>query len=220
MFGATIVTDAVFAFFTAAVASRHCFRAENWSAVWYLLAAVSVISYTSNPIYVVFAALGSWVGALLKVGWENIEHDGVGDLEVESAYGGVKSHADIGLGRVDHLGRLHYEYAIECKTTKWTGEYEGPKGYQILQNAQQALGIGAPRFGVITWQMASSKAPRGQTYFETQDYRGRVDAELKRQRAALKPDMPMGDPQENWRCRLCRSMACDRSPKYMEQVPY
>jgi hypothetical protein len=31
VFGATIVTDAVF--LTAAVASRHCFRAANWNAV-------------------------------------------------------------------------------------------------------------------------------------------------------------------------------------------
>ena len=67
VFGATIVTDAVFVFFTAAVASRHRYRAANWSAVWYLLAAVSVISYTSNPVYVVFAVLGSWVVAYVPV---------------------------------------------------------------------------------------------------------------------------------------------------------
>jgi uncharacterized membrane protein YhaH (DUF805 family) len=77
VFGATIVTDAVFVFFTAAVASRHRFRAANWSAVWYLLAAVSVISYTSNPIYVVFAALGSWVGAYLSLTWLNRGEPGV-----------------------------------------------------------------------------------------------------------------------------------------------
>jgi hypothetical protein len=69
VFGATIVTDAVFVMFTAAVASRHRFRAANWSAVWYLLAAVSVISYTSNAIYVVFAAAGSWVGAYVSMTW-------------------------------------------------------------------------------------------------------------------------------------------------------
>jgi hypothetical protein len=164
--------------------------------------------------------LGSWIGALLKVGWEHLEHDGVGDLEVESAYGGVVSHADIGLGRVDHLGKLRYEYAIECKSTRWTGEYEGPKDYQILQNAQQALGIGSPQFGVITWQIASNKAPRGQTYFETKDFKARVDAELRRQRAALAPEMPIGDPKESWRCRLCRSLACERSPKYQVTVPF
>ncbi|MGC1446966.1 MAG: hypothetical protein WA837_16000 [Xanthobacteraceae bacterium] len=69
VFGATIVTDAVFVMFTAAVTARHRFRAANWSAVWYLLAAVSVISYTSNAIYVVFAAGGSWVGAYLSMTW-------------------------------------------------------------------------------------------------------------------------------------------------------
>ncbi len=71
VFGATIVTDAVFVMFTAAVASRHRFRAANWSAIWYLLAAVSVISYTSNAIYVVFAAAGSWVGAYVSMTWLN-----------------------------------------------------------------------------------------------------------------------------------------------------
>jgi uncharacterized membrane protein YhaH (DUF805 family) len=69
VFGATIVTDAVFVMFTAAVAARHRFRAANWSAVWYLLAAVSVISYTSNAVYVVFAAAGSWLGAYLSMTW-------------------------------------------------------------------------------------------------------------------------------------------------------
>jgi len=69
VFGATIVTDAVFVMFTAAVAARHRFRAANWSAVWYLLAAVSVISYTSNAVYVVFAAAGSWVGAYASMTW-------------------------------------------------------------------------------------------------------------------------------------------------------
>ena len=71
VFGATIVTDAVFVMFTAAVAARHRFRAANWSAVWYLLAAVSVISYTSNAVYVVFAAAGSWVGAYVSMTWLN-----------------------------------------------------------------------------------------------------------------------------------------------------
>ena len=69
--GATIVTDAVYVFFAAAVASRHRFRAANWSSVWYLLSAFAVINYTGNPVYVVFAALGSWIGAYLSVTWLN-----------------------------------------------------------------------------------------------------------------------------------------------------
>jgi len=71
VFAATIVTDAVYVFFTAAVASRHRFRAANWSAVWYLLSAFAVINYTGNPAYVVFAALGSWIGAYPSVTWLN-----------------------------------------------------------------------------------------------------------------------------------------------------
>ena len=71
VFGATIVTDAVYVFFTAAVTARHRFRAANWSSVWYLLSAFAVINYTGNPVYVVFAALGSWVGAYLSVTWLN-----------------------------------------------------------------------------------------------------------------------------------------------------
>src|SRR5271154_4440482 len=71
VFFATIVTDAVYVFFTAAVASRHRVRAASWSSVWYLLSAFAVINYTGNPVYVVFAALGSWVGAYFSVTWLN-----------------------------------------------------------------------------------------------------------------------------------------------------
>jgi uncharacterized membrane protein YhaH (DUF805 family) len=69
VFGATIVTDAVYVQFTAAVASRQRLRAANWSGIWYLLSAFAVINYTGNPVYVVFAALGSWIGAYLSVTW-------------------------------------------------------------------------------------------------------------------------------------------------------
>ncbi|HEY7995575.1 MAG TPA: hypothetical protein VIE14_01845 [Steroidobacteraceae bacterium] len=47
VFAATVVTDAVYVFFTAAVTSRQRFRAANWSSIWYLLSAFSVISYTA-----------------------------------------------------------------------------------------------------------------------------------------------------------------------------
>jgi uncharacterized membrane protein YhaH (DUF805 family) len=69
VFAATIVTDAVYVFFTAAVTARHRIRAANWSSIWYLLSAFTVINYTGNPAYVVFAALGSWVGAYLSMTW-------------------------------------------------------------------------------------------------------------------------------------------------------
>jgi hypothetical protein len=60
---ATALTDAVYVMFTAAVAARRRVPAASWSSVWYLLSSFAVISYTSNWIYVCFAAIGSWVGA-------------------------------------------------------------------------------------------------------------------------------------------------------------
>ena len=63
----TALTDAIYVFFTAAVASRRRFAAASWSSAWYLLSAFAVISYTSNWAYVVFAALGSWIGGFLSI---------------------------------------------------------------------------------------------------------------------------------------------------------
>ena len=64
---ATAVTDAAYVFFNAAVVARHRIRAANWSAAWYLLSAFAVISYTENPVYVAFAAMGSWLGAYASI---------------------------------------------------------------------------------------------------------------------------------------------------------
>lgn len=65
----TALTDAVYVLFTAAVASRNRVRAASWSALWYLLSAFAVISYTQNATYVLFAAGGSWLGAFASVTW-------------------------------------------------------------------------------------------------------------------------------------------------------
>jgi hypothetical protein len=55
---ATATTDAAYVFFNAAVVARHRVRAANWSAIWYLLSAFAVISYTEHAIYVVFSDHG------------------------------------------------------------------------------------------------------------------------------------------------------------------
>ncbi len=65
----TAATDAVYVMFNAAVMARHPARAANWSSLWYVLSAFAVISYTGNPVYVLFAASGSWVGAYCSVLW-------------------------------------------------------------------------------------------------------------------------------------------------------
>jgi hypothetical protein len=65
----TAATDAAYVFFNAAVTGRRRIWAANWSAIWYLLSAFAVISYTENAIYVMFAAAGSWLGAFASVSW-------------------------------------------------------------------------------------------------------------------------------------------------------
>ena len=64
---ATAATDAVYVMFTTAVVERRRFPAATWSSVWYLLSSFAVISYTSNWIYVCFAAAGSWIGAYVSL---------------------------------------------------------------------------------------------------------------------------------------------------------
>ena len=64
---ATAATDAVYVMFTAAVARRSRLSAANWSGLWYLLSSFAVISYTHDWVYVVFAAIGSWIGAYLSI---------------------------------------------------------------------------------------------------------------------------------------------------------
>jgi hypothetical protein len=65
----TAATDAVYVLFSAAVTARRRSVAASWSSVWYLLSAFAVISYTGNAVYVLFAALGSWLGAFGAVTW-------------------------------------------------------------------------------------------------------------------------------------------------------
>jgi hypothetical protein len=63
----TALTDAVYVFFNAAVSMRRRYAAAGWSSTWYVLSAFAVISYTSNWAYVLFAALGAWIGGFFSI---------------------------------------------------------------------------------------------------------------------------------------------------------
>jgi hypothetical protein len=63
----TAATDAVYVMFNASVSARRRVPAATWSSIWYLLSAFAVISYTRQWSYVLFAALGSWIGAYLSM---------------------------------------------------------------------------------------------------------------------------------------------------------
>src|SRR6476620_12082062 len=64
---ATAATDAVYVMFTSAVLARRRAPAATWSSIWYVLSSFAVISYTNNWVYVVFAAVGSWIGAYITM---------------------------------------------------------------------------------------------------------------------------------------------------------
>jgi hypothetical protein len=63
----TAATDAVYVMFTTAVARGRRVSAATWSSVWYLISSFAVISYTRDWAYVLFAALGSWIGAYVSM---------------------------------------------------------------------------------------------------------------------------------------------------------
>jgi uncharacterized membrane protein YfcA len=65
--GAPAAPDAVYVQFSSAVAQQRRVSAANWSGMWYLLSSFAVISYTQNWVYVVFAAVGSWIGAYVSI---------------------------------------------------------------------------------------------------------------------------------------------------------
>ena len=64
---ATALTDAIYVLFTNAVVKRKRLPAAAWSSVWYLLSSFAVISYTHHWVYVVFAAVGSFIGAYVTM---------------------------------------------------------------------------------------------------------------------------------------------------------
>src|SRR4029079_2171854 len=64
---ATACTDAVYVLFTNAVVRRRRMPAATWSSVWYLLSSFAVINYTHHWSYVIFAALGSFIGAYITI---------------------------------------------------------------------------------------------------------------------------------------------------------
>ncbi len=71
MLACTAATDAVYVMFTASVSARRRIPAATWSSIWYLLASFAVITYTKDWIYVIFAAVGSWIGAYLSMTFLN-----------------------------------------------------------------------------------------------------------------------------------------------------
>ena len=63
---ATACTDAVYVL-TNAVIKRRRLPAASWSSIWYMLSSFAVINYTHHWAYVIFAAMGSFIGAFVTL---------------------------------------------------------------------------------------------------------------------------------------------------------
>jgi hypothetical protein len=63
----TAISDAAYVRLTSAVAGRRRIAAANWGGMVYLLSGFAVISYAHSWVYVLFAAVGSWVGAYVSL---------------------------------------------------------------------------------------------------------------------------------------------------------
>jgi hypothetical protein len=64
---AYIITDALYAYYTLAVAEHKALRAANTGALLHFLIALGVLSYVENYLYIIPIAIGSWVGTYLLV---------------------------------------------------------------------------------------------------------------------------------------------------------
>lgn len=65
--------DIVYAKYTMAVQRRDASHAAHWATAIILIGGVSIISYTHNPILILPAAAGAWVGTWYTVG--KAKHD-------------------------------------------------------------------------------------------------------------------------------------------------
>jgi len=68
---AYIVVDALYALYTIHIQKGNAVKAASVGAGMYALMAYGVITFTSQPIYVIFVALGSWIGTYVIVKWYN-----------------------------------------------------------------------------------------------------------------------------------------------------
>ena len=67
VFLATFLADICWAKYLLGISEKNPRKAANWSAVIMLLAAITVVAYTKNQTYVLYAMAGAWLGTYLTV---------------------------------------------------------------------------------------------------------------------------------------------------------
>lgn len=67
VFGLFVVMDVLYAWYTLSVTKAQPWKASFTAAVMYFINAVGVINYTHNHLYLVFIAVGSFIGTYVVV---------------------------------------------------------------------------------------------------------------------------------------------------------
>lgn len=67
VFFAYVIADMLYARYTLAIMKLQSVPAATTGAVMYFLLATGILSYTTNPLYLIPLILGSWVGTFLTV---------------------------------------------------------------------------------------------------------------------------------------------------------
>jgi hypothetical protein len=73
LFFASFLLDAVFAIYTVAVVKLQAFRAATMSLLTYGLAAVGILSFVDNKVYLIPLSLGAFAGSYVVVKYEAIQ---------------------------------------------------------------------------------------------------------------------------------------------------
>lgn len=64
---AYILIDAQYATYTMLIQKQRAFAAALVASLMYALMAYGIIAYTSEPIYVIFVSIGSFIGTYLAI---------------------------------------------------------------------------------------------------------------------------------------------------------
>jgi hypothetical protein len=149
---------------------------------------------------------GAWEACLFKAG---AEQDG---WEIELEY------VPMGGGHIDALAfRLltDIRHPVEFKSSYDASAIKPPEKEHfahILQVADYALRVGAPRATLVYLKVAAPKGGRMKQFeIEAEPYRGLIIEERARLERALGDEPPLADPQAKWACAVCRYSACPKN---------
>ena len=67
VFVAYVIVDALYAYYTLAVAEKQPLRAATIGTLIHFLLAVGILSFIQNFLYLIPLILGSWIGTYLAV---------------------------------------------------------------------------------------------------------------------------------------------------------